>query len=323
MLGGQGTTPPAVATVSAPSKKITASTPVASPPVKPPPPALQTPVRSTSYEVAASPLPGSKVNAPDLGVGSAELSAQLPANSPSSTSAGAVRSAPNQASILPISCVKEQAAKLNAGAATLSAKLRSSSVSKPKPPPLDSPGGPLNKKSYDGSGSSAKVALQPQRSLSMGTKSKMPVGAKPVLPSKPVLAKKPSGVVSALDTKSNTSAISSNLVRERLATFGDGNTSSAATARFPIKCEYNGEIKSIELAAATIKAARYDATRAAVDKLFPGSPKILNYRDDVGDLIVIMDQEDLDLYAIERPTATEIKFELSDPGDFSRYRTAY
>lgn len=52
--------------------------------------------------------------------------------------------------------------------------------------------------------------------------------------------------------------------------------------------------------------------------LVSGSPVTINYKDSEGDLICIMDQEDLDIACAGNPL-TDVSFFLTTPGDFSVY----
>eukprot|EP00035_Acanthoeca_spectabilis_P029848 m.6667 g.6667 ORF g.6667 m.6667 type:complete len:706 (-) comp3872_c0_seq1:87-2204(-) len=85
-------------------------------------------------------------------------------------------------------------------------------------------------------------------------------------------------------------------------------------------CDYNGVKKEIPMPATSSGDLTYDLLVMTVRHAFVKFSIILNYKDSVGDIVAIRDQEDLDIFLTETTDHETLEFVITNDGDFAAYK---
>lgn len=85
-------------------------------------------------------------------------------------------------------------------------------------------------------------------------------------------------------------------------------------------CDYNGVKKEIPMPATSSEDLTYDLLVMTVRHAFVKFSIILNYKDSVGDIVAIRDQEDLEIFLTETTDHETLEFVITNDGDFAAYK---
>lgn len=149
-------------------------------------------------------------------------------------------------------------------------------------------------------------------------------GNKPTLKSKPTLGSKPSipsskPAVAGAKPKVVTSSKPS-LNGSKVSVSGGGANKVTGPA---IVAMFKGEKKSQLIGDNLVKSPTLSTLLPLAKKMVASPEIVLNYRDDDGDLIAILDEDDMSLFASERkPGSTVLEFEVTLKGDYELYSTS-